>query len=263
MATVLPELTNGHEYNDLLGGFEITRVFRVTDLVDAPNRQLIEAVNDSAIPQIGELYPGTTGILVTRRNSRPAGPNAAIVTCVYSAKNNNSSYNQPFPSGNDGQDVKQVRSSTREVKVTKDFTGAPMLLSPPTSKKSWEPYLSEATVLIPVGAVVFERVETSPPTDRARALTGKVNSVSLGGGNYPARTLLFAEYDDVTEDGGRRWNCTYVFRYDPLKWVHTDRYHGPSGKVPDGVSDVSWDVLPEADFSTLGLDFSDSQSPIS
>ena len=183
MATVIAELVENHRYEDVLAGFEITRVSYVSDLPDAPNRQLIEAVNTLGIPQTRDTYPGTTGIDVVRRISDPDGPNAARVTCIYSAKQNVSTYNQPVPITNDGQNVKQISSGTRELVTVLDRSSTPMTISPPAAFQGWDPYLSEAKFLVPAGEIVFERPETSVAAARARNFVGRLNSAAIGA--YP------------------------------------------------------------------------------
>jgi len=266
MTTIIKELVEQHSYQDVLAGFEIVRVFHVSGLVDVPERQLIEAALDPGVPQLGNVYPGTTGILLVRRDVVPDGPNAARVVMTYSAEKNVSTFNQPAPPVNDGQDVKQISASLREVNTTRDRANQAMLLPAPATygggtAAALPDYLSEARVLTPIGAVVFERVETSPAVIRARDLVGKVNNATIG--IYGANTLLFSALDAVSNDGGYQWNCTYEFRFDPLGWEHSDSWHAPDGKVPTDATVESWDVLPEASFTSLGLDFSSSQTPIS
>lgn len=261
MATIIAEIVENHSYEDVLAGFEISRVFHVGGLVQAPNRQLIEATQEAGIPQIGDTYPGTTNIDVVRRTSVPDGPNAARVTCIYSARQNVSTYNQPVPPANDGQDVKQISSGTRELVTVLDNGGTPMVINPPAAFTGWDPYLSEAKFLVPAGEIVFERPETSVAASRARNFVGRLNDATVGA--YPANTLLFKTLDATSNDGGRIWDCTYTFAYDFGGWQHTDQYHAPDGKVPDGATTQTFDVLLTANFSQLGLDFSDSQTPIS
>lgn len=261
MPTVTPELVQGHQYQDTFAGFEILRVFHVRDLVDAPNRQLIEAVHTAGIPLLGETYPGTFGINCVRRTSFPAGENAARVECAYSARRNNSTFNQPFPVGNDGKDVKQITTKTRELTTTRDIGDNPMVLNPPTRYEKMKSYLSEAKVLIPSGTLVFERVETSVAAARARTLVGRVNSTAEA--SYAARTLLFDTLESTSNDGGYSWDCTYEFLYDIGGWKHRDRWKAQDGRAAQDADEVEWDVLLEVNFSSLGLDFSDSQTPIS
>lgn len=262
MTTVVEELVEGHRYTDVLSGFEIIRIFRVGDLVDVPNRQLIEAVNDPAVPLLGATYPGTTGILCVKRDVSPDGPNAARVVLTYSAEKNVSTFNQPEPTTNEGQDVKQISSGTRELTTvfTSDTPSQPMVLAPPLSFEGLPPYLSEAKVLVPAGEIVFERVEKSPAATAARNLVGKLNEFAVS--SWPARSLLFVNLDAISNDGGYLWNCTYTFRYDFGTWLHRDAYHAPDGRVPADAVTVSWNVLFAGDFSVLNLDFSDVQIPV-
>jgi len=261
MTVVTPDLVNGHSYTKILSGFEIKRVYRVSELIEVPERQLIEASLDPGVPQLGTTYPGTTGINAVRHEVAPAGPNAAFVTVIYSARNNISSFNQPEPVSNDGQDVKQISAGVREVTTTRDITDTAMELTAPAQYKTWQPYLSEARVFKPVGGIVFERVEKSPAVFTARDMVGKLNSAAIG--EYGIKTLLFFDLDAQSDDGGNLWNCVYTFRYDADQWVHKDRYHGPQGKVGTAAVEMTWEVLQTANFSTLNLDFSASQTPIS
>ena len=135
-----------------------------------------------------------------------------------------------------------------------------MTITPPAGYSAWGAYLSEAEYFKPVHSLLFERREGAPPTQRSRDLVGKVNSLIVG--SYAVNTLLFARLDAQSDDGGRTWDVTYEFRYSSSKWVHTDFYKGPSGKPVPGATLVDFDILEEDDFSSLGLDFSDTQTPI-
>lgn len=266
MTTIIKELVEQHSYQDVLAGFEIVRVFHVSGLVDVPERQLIEAALDPGVPQLGNVYPGTTGILLVRRDVVPDGPNAARVVMTYSAEKNVSTFNQPEPPTNEGQDVKQISASLREITTTTDRNNNPLLLpTPPTygggGAVQLPDYLSEAKIFVPVGDAVFERVEKSPAVFTARDLVGKINNGVLG--IYGTNTLLFSELDAVSTDGGYLWNCTYTFRYDAGGWKHVDKWHDPTGRVPTDAAEQSFDVLEQANFSGLGLDFSSTQTPIS
>ena len=266
MTTIIKELVDGHSYEAVLAGFEIVRVYHISGLVDIPERQLIEAANDPGVPDLGATYPGTVGILLVRKNVVPDGPNAARVILTYSAEKNVSTFNQPEPVSNDGQDVKQISAGTREVITTTDRDGASLLLPTPasyggTNPGALPPYLSEARVLVPAGQVVFERVEKSPAVTTARDLVGKVNNAPIG--IYGINTLLFASLDAVSNDGGFLWNCTYTFQFDFSGWKHIDSWHDPAGRVPDDATPESFNVLEEASFAGLGLDFTASQTPIS
>lgn len=258
MATVRADLKNGHRLSNIAAGSNAVRVFYVSGLVGLPEEQLGEAVTTVGIPQLGELYPGAVGLFVQQQNASPGGKNSAKVECVYGTSQG-STFNQPPPVG-DGLDVKQFSSSIESAKTITDRAGTPMTISPPAGFSSWGPYLSAADYQVPVHSLVFERSEGDPPTQRSRDMVGSVNEFAVG--SYAANSLLFARLDAQSDDGGRVWSCTYEFRYSRDGWKHYDAWRGPTGKVPPGVSGITWDIYPVANFSSLGLDFGDSQTPI-
>lgn len=262
MPVVTEDLVAGHRLSEILGGFDITRIFRVTELVDPPQLQLIEAALATGVPLIGDVYdPAWPQAWCINREVAPDGCNAARVTCTFSTQQNRSSWNQPDPVGNDGQDVKQVSATTKPWRQWYDNQQNPMTLTAPPSLDGLPDYLSEADALIPVARIVFERTEKSPPSARARIYIGSVNSAIIGG--WPQYSLLYSDFDATSEDGGRTWRCTYTFDYDPNLHLHFDTYKGPDGKAPFDAPIESWSLKTAADFSLLDLDFSDTQTPIS
>jgi hypothetical protein len=267
MTTVTEDLVQGHTLTDIIGGSQIRRTYRVAGLVAAAPGQLIEAIRDPLIPKIRDQYPGAEPLYVISVDANPDGPNAARVEVLYAVQNRatGGSFNQPFPSGNDGQDVKQISAGFRQRLTSFDRDLAPMTLPVPTSAQGNDSfsYLSQANFNIPVGEIVFERVETTAAVFRARDLVGKLNDSILGGGLYQVDQMLFSNLDAVSEDGGFSWNCTYTFSFDADRWIHHDWWKGDDGKVPPDAARESFDVIAQADFSTLGLDFTASQTPIS
>lgn len=252
------DLVSNHEVTEIIGGVELTRVVRVTGLTAAPDGQLLEALRDSGVPQIFTLWPGEPWYVI-RREAFPDGPNAARIVLTY-GNNNRSTFNQPEPPVNDGLDVKQFSAGIQEVETTRDEGDVKMSIAPPASLAGLPNYLSTARIFKPNGTLLFERLESSPPGARVRDYLGMLNSIGLG--SYPARSLLFARLDAQSDDGGRQWRCTYEFRYDPGLWKHRDRYRAPDNKVPDDAAEVTFDVQGTTDFTVLGLDFTDSQTPI-
>lgn len=262
---VTEDLVASHVLIDINGGSSITRVFRVDELTAAPHGQLIEALQNPAIPDIGDQYPNQPTLFARRHQVRPDGPNAARIEVEYTVANANrgGSWNQPYPgAGNDGSDVKQISSALREVVTTRDITDTAMSLTKPASKIGGQDYLSEARAFRPVSTLVFERTETSPPAARARAHFGTLNSAALGGGLYAVRTLLFSGFDAQSPDGGRTWQTVYEFQYDPLGWDHRDAWKDESGRVPTDAVTVTWQILAATNFASLDLDFTDSQTPL-
>jgi len=264
MTVVREDLVSGHRVSFINGGITIVRTFHVSGLITAPEEQLLEAITDPLIPDIGAPYPVPAYALtfVLAKDAAPAGPDAATVSVNYSSINRSSgsTWNQPYPgAGNDGVDVKQVSSGVREVPTFRDATGNLMLLNPPPSKDKAKPYPVSAIWLSPVGSLIFERTETAPGTSRMRSLVGKLNSPAIGA--YGDKTLLFRSFEEQSEDGGRTWNCTYTFDFRE-DWLFQDAWRDQDGKLASDVVPQSWDIIQSASFAGLGLDFSDSQTPL-
>ena len=259
MPTVRFDLETGHQLREVLGGVEIIRVLMVEGLTAAPQGQLLEALRDPAVPNLGNVYPGETFYFVTEREAFPAGRNKARVVLTYSNRQG-TTWNQPIPIG-DGQDIKQFTASTVRRKEIFDNSATKMTIPATVLTEGFPDYVSEADVERPAGALQFERSESAPPTQRVRDMVGTVNATSLGGGSWGAKTLLFARCDGYSDDGGRVWRVTYEFRYDPQGWVHKDRFHGPDGKVPTDAVDHTFDIYNDINWN-LGLDFSLGQNPI-
>lgn len=263
MAVVREDMRNGHRLTDIRGGSTITRAFDVTGLVAAPSGQLLEALRDPAIPKIGDQYPGGELLFVVSVDVAPnEGANGARVECNYSILNRptGGTWNQSYPVGRDGQDVKQISFSLGEKETTRDRANQPMTLNPPASYSNSSSYLTKATIPKATGRLIFERVEASPQGDRMRGLFGRVNQFALS--SYPANTLLFAAYESISEDGGRSWQTTYGFDYDPDGWEHRDTWKDAADKSPADAVEQTFDPVPLADFSVLGLDFTDVQAPL-
>ena len=260
MTTVVEDLERGHSLQFINRETELVRAYHVSGLVSNPDGQLLEAIQDPAIPAMSDVHPQASGLFVVRKRAVPAGRNTAYVECIYS-NTSGATWNQPTPTpGADGEDVKQISSSVVSERRTRDRGNQPMTMSPPASVSGWPQYLSEAEVFRPVGELVFERSEGEVPAQRARTLVGKVNQFAIGA--YGAEELLFARFNSISTDGGRVWRSTYNFRHDPRQWKHRDTYKGDDNKSPPDATEVLFDVLELADFSVLNLDFSDAQTPI-
>lgn len=258
MPVVDLDLANGHETTETFAARELTRVVRVTELTADPEGQLLEALRDPGVPQLGEFWPGEIQFVI-RREAFPDGTNAARIVCTY-GRSTSTTFNQPDPVGNDGLDVKNVSASLYEIETSRDRGDVAMTLTPPTEWNTLPTYLSTAKTFRPAGEIVFQRVETSPPTARTRSLVGTLNNGALN--SYGDNTLLFTRLDANSDDGGRRWNCTYRFQYRADGWKHKDRWRGPDNRVVPQATEEEFDVIPEASWISLGLNWSDSQTPI-
>lgn len=260
---LVTDLTRNARLEEVAGGTEVSRTFRVSGIIDAAYEILFTGANWPGIPSIGDAYPGLNSQFRCKRKS--AVPDGAghdvLVVCTYSDKTG-PTWNQvaPEPVANDGVDVKQMSTSLVDTKRDKDINGTTMLVNSPASAGPAKSNISIANVKRPAGMIVFERVEVTPPAQRTRNMVGKTNSVQVG--VYLSKSLLFSRIDAQSVDGGRVWRVTYEFTYDSAGFWHRDWYRRADGKVPDDATEHAWNIYEEVDFNTLGLDFSDNQTPL-
>lgn len=265
MPVVTEDLREGHRMSEDRGSYTVERVFYVSALTLAAELQVMEALQDPGIPSVGDSYPlGAPSafpvydqLVCKLRDARPNGVNAVRVQCTYTNVSR-TTFREP-PTTNDGADLKRFSSAVVEKTTTKDRNGVAMSLSPPASRSTYKPYLSEADIFIAVAELVFVRPELTIPAARARTYVGTINSLTLN--NYPAGTLLCVSINADGNDG-ELWDVEYVFRYRADGWKHRDTWRSTDGKPPSDAVEVEFDTLAEADHGALGLDFSDSQTPI-
>ena len=264
MPTVYEDLQAGWQISESYGDQQVTRVFRVSNLTAAPELQLMQALDQPEIPDYGDLfpfgdpveYPQFSSLVVRERTTEPMGPQAARITCIYRNRRITYRFDTSF-AGNEGPETRYtVGGSVTTTRTTKDITDTAMTVTPPAAVSNLDPFDSEATIFEPVFTLQFDRLEKTPPTQAARDFVGKLNSASLGSGAYAAKTLLCVAINGPTDDG-EIYRCTYQFRYKETGWQHTDFFRQRNGKPYAGATVETWDVLPTANFSTLGLDFND------
>ena len=263
MPVVTFDLVSGHDVELTWDQLVVRRTARVTELVSGPEGQILEAITDPGVPQLGDAYPGYPQYRVSSVVGRPGGCDAVILSIEYGFKVTGSTWNQSPPVGRDGVDIKQFSGGLTQVKTTRDRTDTEMVLTAPAAVAGDYPdQVSEAQAQVPIGTIRFERIETQPVGDRQRTYLGKINSTVEG--NYASRTLLCSRIDAQSADGGSSWRVQYEFSYRPGGWLHSDiwKLGGSNGIVLPGTMPDSFELYDEISFAALGLNFNDSQTPI-
>jgi len=272
MPDVIEDLQNGHSVSEARGYTRIQRIFEVTGLTGlSPERLLLEAITDPDIPEVGDAYP-VAGVyskynrcIVTTRQALPSGCQSARVVVLYtneptSVYDQEIGGNQTTPT----QDLKQVSVGLVSRQTSVDRDGAPLLVLAPISKQNGagdRGYIETVTEMVPAGTLVFQRTETSPATQGMREAVGKVNSTVLG--PYAIGTLKFTRFEQESEDNGTTWPTVYQFSHLEGGWGYSTRWHYEgSDESPADAAIVTFNLPKEYDFSLLGLDFSDTQTPI-
>lgn len=262
MPTVTEDLERGHRLTRTGWRRSVQRTFRVKELVDLPQYQLMEAMSQPEIPSDFDPYPmdPTTpeypdyaNLKVVNLDCDPDGPAAAVIVATYS---NDLGGLASTRFDDNESNTRQVSFGTKEIKTTKDIGDADMMLTVPPSRSggAWEDYKSEATVFKPIGRIVFEiRYEFDPVLFDFSDQVGTINLSPIG--KYAAKTVLFSEYSS-DGDNVNGWPTTFTFDIDPSGWRHVDIYKSLADKVapPDAV-EVFWDVIPTSEFSSFGFNW--------
>lgn len=266
MPTVTEDLANGYRITRQAWRNRINRVFYVSELVEPPEYQLMEALAQPEIPQWKELYPFSAtpeypayeSCRVVDQTAEVYGVNGARIVVVYD--NDYGSLSSPTPAteppqgSNEGAEIRNVSYGFREYETTVDRDGLPMILTPPLSHFTENPYRAIDDALATVGTINFERTERKDPTPNMRAFVRRVNSVALG--PYAIGTVRF---NGVTSSGNETdlFRCSYEFEWDEAGWDKQAFWRDNSGKVPDDGDPQLFNVLDEADFTSMGFDWSD------
>jgi len=265
MAQVKEDLERGHVLTRSGWRRSIRRTFRVSELLEAPQYQLMEALDVLITGPYdagdGDLYPFSptpeypdyTSCRVINQDASPDGPNAAVIVVTYSNDRGSVSSSR-FDS--DGSQTRQVDFGTKVVETQTDRDDVDMLLNPPPSRASagaaWEPYKSTARLVKPLGRIVFEvRYDTDPEIFAYDELVGKISDGVLG--KYAAGTVMFAQYSSDGDDVNG-WPTTFSFEIDPDGWTHRDVYKSPQDKlIPADAVEQEFDVIAEANFGVFGF----------
>jgi hypothetical protein len=258
--TVTPDINDGTTFGLGANGAFATRVFSVETTA---NETMAEILLDSNIPQYGAVHPDTGGsatylpiyALEFDVRAQNAENSIFLVTVGYARPD----FQQKEAGETEADCTIQVGSSVSSQKTAQDKDGNRIVVS----LTGFEDQTGEVDIQIPETVIVFERKESSNPLSKSIANSGKVNSLSLGGGDYAIRSLLCLGIEGITQDDGETWQVTYRFQYKPATWRTTVLYIDPETDRPadtinipgnDGVEYV--DVYPEIDFSGLNLPWS-------
>lgn len=267
MAVVKEDLARSHSITSQTWRNTIVRTFHVTGLVQPARYQMMEALDDPAIPDYLDPYPFSATpefpeyetVRVRNRRAEPNGENAALVVVTYDNDSGTGSSQPEYPpvGQNDGPDIRQISFTTVETETILDKDDNIMLVSPPPSVTNQPNLVSIATGRKVVGEIVFERTERTDPVARMRQYTNKINSASLGSGTYAAKTVYFqgVETSGNTNDGYR---CRYTFSYDSEGFTHRDAWRDPvTGVTPTDAVYVTFDLFEEINFDPLGFNWDD------
>ncbi len=263
MATVKELIKDGWIAEDGNDGFSETRVFDVLNISGAVSSRMYNALNANGIPARGSSHPIVPGIKVTKRSAAPLDiANGARVSVFYSKPSAEVTDQDP---GSDPGTI-EVGASAQSVSTTLDVDNNQLLVSHTITETDVSGAQQEKTdvqgvevnVQVPQVILTRTRVESSPPTRKAREYVGKVNKHSIWG--FGKRRLLCTRIQGTSNDQGVTYAVTYEFQSSTTIWdpviTYIDKETGrPPTDLVFGVGIKNVQVYPEADFSGIGITF--------
>jgi len=236
-------------------GLEITRGITVTGVdTNSINAActIIDAMNVSGMPQLGEDYPNQTvsgGLSLLKlvdRQLRAFTPNGFKVDLVYRAV----------------QASIEIGSSLMQVQTNKDFQGN--LIKATYGEGEANQQVATVNKLIPCTTLSITRLEFICPASKSQTYAGTINSSewslvdhALGGNinfNGGAKKWICTGIPSRSKDTGYSWEVRYQFQYNPYGWDEEYCYVDVStNRPPDDVTVQVVQIYGETNFNTLGL----------
>lgn len=257
--SIFSDIIDGASVEQTTDGFTATRVFYATTTAQ---ETIVQILAHADIPAFGEIHPDFDGIELVpiyalRRGCTPANADNSVYRVVIEYSRPSSTSVEPSEAEEDA--IIQVGSSVTSSKTEVDNTGAQIVVTLTDQPNQ----TGSVDIQVPETVLTFTRREPSSPLSKALTNVGKVNSTSLGGGDFAAGTLLCLGIEGETTDGGESYNVTYRFQYRPGTWVATVVYIDPETDRPHEDVVISTDtgvvyaeIYEEVNFTSLNLPWS-------
>lgn len=222
-----------------------------------------DAVAAAGIPSVDDQWSASRSSLkCVSVEPTLLGGRLARILCRYSDEGTGTFAGSEAPTDNNEPATAETDFFLKAIRTTKDRNGADITVSRPPQEYGDATQVKEIEKTIVAGRLVFKRKELDKPTQRMRDFPNHVNSASVGGGNYPARTLKCVGIKAQTDNDGAWYRVTYLFDYRSDTWdgeeVTWTRANGEQPNQHDAGSRKTVEREPEANFSLLtGLDFTD------
>lgn len=245
-------------------GLEAIKGFYVTTTAGETPFQILQ---DASTPDYGDAHPDTGGsgefppIYAVEFDLSPIERQSGQYLLIVTYRDPDPAERAPSTSADDA--IMTIGSTVVPVRTNYDKNGDPIIVTLSTLPAAEQDQIAEVETQIPVMTLTYRRRESAHPATKTKANVGYVNSVALGSGFFPVRTLLCTGIHGETQDGGTTYLVTYEFQYNPDTWDATSVYIDPNTDRPhvevslsSPVDGVSVDeVLPTVDFSSLNLNF--------
>lgn len=245
------DLIEGAQLTETSDGIETTRIFLVTNLVDAnPESKLFEALQTGGLPQFREAHPSIPNLFVSNRSVESEAGSATQfrVTVLYK-----------HLGGEEGiaEDI-TIGSTVRNTKTALDVNGAQITVSFLGEDEVLKTEPAEVSIQTPQMILTFIRKENSAPFEKAKRFVGTINSTPIF--EDSARIWLCTRLEGISNDAGSTFRVSYEFQRNEQTWDATVVFIDPVIKRPPvgvviGNGIETKQVYRTEDFSVLGLTF--------
>ena len=233
-------------------GYRAQRVAMVSGVSGTAAEVLYNAINDAALPDIGDAHPDVSTITLQEVTCTPLGGGQYKVVMSYYKDAGSTT----------GTSTAQPRCTVAVAveETSLDIDGVSMQ----TAYRKSGAVISQrftAEVERPRITFEFEYIATTWPTSALTTYAGKINSVAWNG--YATGTILCTGINVSPE--GDNYSVVYSFAYRPEGWQYQAKTANPppllaSITEPDALLDLDTGIRPysvyaSVDFSALGFTF--------
>ena len=244
MASVILDIVDGSSARNTYAGLEMDRIAKVAGLTGIGSQRLIEALQVTGMPALGDAHPTVSNMYVAERHPRAVKPAVVEVRLLYRSRKIVDIHHVSIEVGTALKSVERNRDKDgKDMTVTYNGTSQGLTI----------------TDEVPVSTMVCQRTESRSPGYISRLYVNKVNSVVWNlDPSSAAREWKCQRIVGVSEDLGATYDVTYEFQHDIDKWVVEGFYIDPeTGRPPSdavtGNGKVTYDLKDAIDFNKLNL----------
>ena len=233
-------------------GYRAERIAMVSGVSGSAESVLYNAINDAALPDIGDAHPDVSDITLNDISCEPVGGGRYQIKMSYykdAGSTTTSSAAQSRMSS--GLAVEETHTDINGKRMKTAFVTAYGLS---LFRQSFTGEVERPRITIE-----FEYTAAGYPTADINKYLGKINSTAWNG--YAVETILCSGIN--VDQAGTEYRVTYSFAYRPETWAFIGRTSqppplnvhpiDPDSKLDLATGTIPFDVYRQVDFSPLGF----------
>ena len=259
------DLIRGHSLSEGPDGYELKRVFLVTEVEGTPEAKIINALRSVGVIR-GDFHPADGTIQADVIDVKPADsdgstsqffvtityrriqlnfappdeavlPQLTVGSTVQSTKTNFDAFGETMFTEYNEVDVDDDGLETRRIVATKQK--------------------AEVEVQVPQTVIRLSRKENQPPFEKSKTFVGTINATTFAGD--PAHYWLCTRIEGTSSDGGKTYQVEYEFQRNTDTWNAVVTFRDENNDIPtdilnfEGTAIKEYQVYPEIDFGSLRL----------